>query len=237
MIRTFPEAHAMRLLSSSLPTSCSASPMNHSLSLRIALATLVATTVPMVSAGAQQADSMRTAITQDERIDICVVPRSGTVYRVGVTGTPLNCLQATHARQSINLSGVPGPAGPTGAQGDSGVAGATGPAGAPGPIGPRGAVGPAGAAGAAGTMSSYERRSGPAVAVPTDRVNTATSTATCTAGKKVVGGGYTVSGHALPNNIVTTLANSATTDDSWTVTVWDYFGSGGLAVTAQAICM
>jgi hypothetical protein len=211
--------------------------MNHSLSLRIALATLVGTTLPMVSVAAQQADSARTSITQDERIDICVVPRSGTVYRVGVAGTPSNCLQPTHARQSINLSGVPGPAGPTGTKGDSGVAGATGPAGTPGPIGPRGAVGATGAAGAAGTMSSYERRSGPAVAVPTDRINTATSTANCTAGKKVVGGGYTVSGLTLPNNIITTIANSATTDDSWTVTVWDYFGTNGLAVTAQAICM
>lgn len=85
-----------------------------------------------------------------DAIDLCIVPGSGTAYRVGGPGTPTDCLAASHSRLTLNLVGPVGPAGPVGAKGDSGATGAVGPAGAKGDSGPQGVMGEMGPAGAQG---------------------------------------------------------------------------------------
>lgn len=86
------------------------------------------------------------------RIDICVVPGSGTVYRVGVIGAPAECLRNTHTALSLNLQGVTGAQGPQGIKGDSGVAGPAGEQGLPGIQGETGPTGPKGDSGAVGSQ-------------------------------------------------------------------------------------
>jgi hypothetical protein len=86
-------------------------------------------------------------------------------------------------------------------------------------------------------MGAYERRSGTPVTVPSDGITTATATVSCTLGKKVLGGGFTLTGYLVYNHSVTTSANRATADDTWSVTVGDLYGGGGLTVTAYAVCM
>jgi hypothetical protein len=86
-------------------------------------------------------------------IDLCVVPVTGTAYRVNAPGLPTDCVGSTHTRIRLN---VVGPQGLPGAKGDVGATGATGPTGNkgeqgdPGVMGPTGPTGAAGAAGAAG---------------------------------------------------------------------------------------
>ena len=71
----------------------------------------------------------------------CVVPSSGTIYRIGEPGTPSACTKSSHVEITWNQVGPQGPAGTPGAQG---------PAGAQGPIGEKGPAGDQGPAGAAG---------------------------------------------------------------------------------------
>ena len=100
----------------------------------------------------------------------CVVPSSGTIYRIGEPGTPSTCTKPSHAEISWNqlgpqgpagpqgltglqgATGAQGPVGPSGAQGPEGPQGPTGPQGLPGPTGPTGPAGPTGATGAAGSQ-------------------------------------------------------------------------------------
>lgn len=92
-------------------------------------------------------------------IEMCIVPGSGTAYRINAPGLPAQCLSAAHTRLDLNLSGPTGLTGPQGLPGERGAkgdAGAVGPAGpdgiasAPGPAGSAGPTGAAGSAGAAG---------------------------------------------------------------------------------------
>ncbi len=85
-----------------------------------------------------------------EAIDLCIVPGSGTAYRVGGPGTPTSCVAPSHSRLTLNLVGPVGPTGPEGAKGDSGATGAVGPAGAKGDSGPQGIAGEMGPAGTQG---------------------------------------------------------------------------------------
>ncbi|MDP1858923.1 MAG: hypothetical protein Q8K82_09640, partial [Gemmatimonadaceae bacterium] len=62
----------------------------------------------------------------------CYVPASGTVYRVGELGLPVDCLSPGHVRFSWNSLGAAGIVGPAGTKGDSGAMGATGATGAVG---------------------------------------------------------------------------------------------------------
>ena len=81
-------------------------------------------------------------IAADSVITVCIVPGSGTVYRVGATGTPADCLQTADTRLTLHTTGVAGPMGPTGAMGSTGPAGATGATGATGAAGESGEAGP-----------------------------------------------------------------------------------------------
>jgi hypothetical protein len=91
--------------------------------------------------------SAQVAVT--DTLSLCMVPASGTLYRIGVAGAPTTCLSATHVPYRI-VPGVAGAEGPQGRVGDVGPRGEPGPAGASGAAGPAGPVGPAGSMGPAG---------------------------------------------------------------------------------------
>jgi hypothetical protein len=115
----------------------------------------------------------------------------GTLSNVG-TRAPDRCPIGAHviSWNQQGPQGVPGPAGPQGAQGDTGPQGPQGAQGEEGPQGvpgPTGATGPQGPAGASG-LSGYEivQVTGP---VGTEFQRIEVLTASCPAGKKVLGGG------------------------------------------------
>ena len=110
----------------------------------------------MEGAQAQQGtQEVRQAAAAGEEITACYVPATGTLYRVGATGTPADCMDASHVKVTWSVVGPQGPAGPQGplgAQGPQGVPGGAGPAGPQGPQGNPGPEGPAGTDGAVGAM-------------------------------------------------------------------------------------
>jgi hypothetical protein len=88
-------------------------------------------------------------------------------------------------------SGAVGPQGPPGETGPAGPVGPTGPKGEPGFAGPQGPVGPAGPSGVSGYESNF------VLNVPFNAVPLATvppQTATCSAGRLPLGGGFTLLG-------------------------------------------
>ncbi len=106
------------------------------------LVAMMAVTVPGAAQGEPQ-----------EPIRACYVPASGTIYRIGVPGTPAACLASSHQPmvwQVTGPAGAPGEQGPQGERGEQGPAGAAGSGGADGTPGPQGEPGPVGPAGAAG---------------------------------------------------------------------------------------
>ena len=86
----------------------------------------------------------------------------------------------------IGPAGAAGPAGPAGPQGPKGEAGPQGPAGEKGATGAQGPAGPQGVAGSAGITEAYSAH----VTVPAGAFRF--TEAVCPAGKRVLGGGYTV---------------------------------------------
>ena len=156
--------------------------------------------------------------TAADTIRACYVPASGTIYRIGVPGSPTSC-HGSHIEMKWNVAGpagaagpqgvtgpagpkgedgAAGPAGPQGEKGDKGDKGDAGPAGAQGPAGPQGLVGPAGPQGPQGPQGIQ----GPAgtggslaIQVVRDSVDIAPSrfgraTVTCPTGKALLGGGF-----------------------------------------------
>lgn len=85
-----------------------------------------------------------------------------------------------------NTQGPKGDKGDPGAAGPKGDAGAPGPAGPVGPTGAQGPQGPKGADGVSGWEQPFTSSSVPSGA-------TATLSATCTSGKKTLGGGFNIS--------------------------------------------
>src|SRR5690606_2199234 len=138
----------------------------------IALALLAGVAAP---AAAQDATGSSVPLQEvpDARIDLCMVPGAGTVYRIGIPGAPAGCLRADHTRISFNAVGPRGAPGEPGPQGPRGEAGGPGPqgerggrgdTGAPGPKGdpgPEGARGPAGPPGPAGPRGPAGERGAP----------------------------------------------------------------------------
>jgi Collagen triple helix repeat (20 copies) len=128
----------------------------------------------------------------------CVVPRSGTFYLVGRSGTPTGCRSAEHMLvrwNAVGPAGAPGPQGATGPQGPAGPAtGVPGPPGPQGPAGAPGAQGPAGPAGPPGSPSGNGVLAG--LETVRQRWNLWGNrrgiyflSATCPSGKVAIGGG------------------------------------------------
>ena len=100
-----------------------------------------------------------------DTLSVCMVPASGTLYRVGVAQAPNGCVVTTHvlfrltsgAAGSAGLAGLTGPAGATGLTGAAGPSGPSGAIGPVGPAGPAGIQGPAGQTGARGATGILDR--------------------------------------------------------------------------------
>ena len=144
------------------------------------------------------------------------------------------------ARGPQGAAGTPGATGPAGADGQDGApgaTGATGPAGAQGIQGQPGATGPEGPRGFQGVqgvpgVSGIQR-----VAAYVDYVNSEyhSVTATCPAGKKVIGGGVWTSTYLNESDLE--VNNSYPTDDlsGWSVKV-RFEGDRPWSAGAIAIC-
>lgn len=164
----------------------------------------------------------------------CAVFPKGDTGATGATG-PKGDTGATGPKGDTGATGAPGASGASGAPGAPGATGATGPSGGPvGPTGATGATGPRGATGATGAngASGYERIVGATGANDSNEPKTAT--ATCSGGKKVVGGGWVTT----LNEDAAISANRATSDTVWSVTAYEGNNtSGNWYLQAYAICV
>jgi hypothetical protein len=144
---------------------------------------------------------------------------------------------AAGPRGATGLTGAAGAAGPAGATGPQGVAGPTGAQGPAGAVGPQGLIGPAGPAGPQGIpgISGWERivNSTNNVSVPPNGFQV--FTATCSAGKKVLGGGILIFN---PTGLWTVQDSGPQDDSSWTVAVSNTQSQINTAnpISAYAIC-
>jgi hypothetical protein len=124
-----------------------------------------------------------------------------TVGIVGPQG-PQGLQGLTGMTGATGATGQTGAQGPPGPKGDTGATGAEGPQGPPGPEGPEGPQGPQGAAGPGGSgLSGYEQVSAffSGLISPGD---TGIQLASCPAGKKVLGAGYSLEGYPAGYNAV-----------------------------------
>jgi hypothetical protein len=140
----------------------------------------------------------------------CYVPNSGTAYRIKADGLPTECRSKNHVQFTWSLQGPPGPQGPVGPAGPQGVAGPSG------PLSGRVLVTAQGTA-------------------PSNSIGTAS--ATCPAGKKVLGGGFTgLTGnttrvsHSSPKPTPTGVSDTA-----WEVILYNS-DAFPLVFTVYAIC-
>lgn len=145
---------------------------------------------------------------------------TGPAGPAGATGPvgPTGPAGATGAKGATGATGPTGATGATGATGPAGPAGPPGPTGATGPAGPAGPIGPAGPA----NWTSITRVTG---ASATD-AQIAVSTAACTGGKVLTGGGC-----ATNPGMKTSYPSSAT---QWTCIC--VTNSGNCTATAYAVC-
>ena len=143
---------------------------------------------------------------------------------------------------ATGLTGAKGDQGDQGIQGLTGETGSTGPASTvPGPTGPTGATGSSGPSGPTGPtgadgVSGWQLIPGTPSA---DNEEAKTVTATCPAGKNVVGGGFLTLAVTNPDEIVIT-ANYPSSPTVWTVSgTLDQPGGGddSFALQAFAICV
>jgi hypothetical protein len=154
--------------------------------------------------------------------------------------------------------GVQGLVGPTGPLGPEGPLGPAGPAGAVGPMGPMGLIGPQGIQGIPGAVGLQGPQGEPGPqGVPGSNgtngvgglalVNSTkmalgaaakiTAVAICPAGKKAIGGGYSITG--VNSDKVTPIAAAAFAADRYSVVIRRIVGMTGTldaAVVAQAFC-
>jgi hypothetical protein len=196
--------------------------------------------------------------SSSSELKACVHKETGLMRKVG-SGDKCKKVEKAITWNMEGDRGARGPAGPAGEQGDTGIQGETGEqgdqgiageqgevgeqgeagddgdTGATGPAGPTGPAGAAGATGAAGSdgedgVSGWLKITGAesaAIAANDD----VTATATCTGGRKVLGGGYSI---ATPAGDEMVTTNAPTSDTVWTVTASSVTGGG--KVTAYALC-
>jgi hypothetical protein len=85
-------------------------------------------------------------------------------------------------------------------------------------------------------VSGYERITGSPTSVPAN--GTGTATASCSSGKKVVGGGFTATGFDKDADIMDVTGNHPSSDTQWTASIALSSGSSNSAtLTAYVICV
>jgi hypothetical protein len=171
-------------------------------------------------------------------------PFSGTEldrYYIQVATSPSPAFQPLRVSPGLvllnaDLSGLAaavgaGPAGPAGPQGPAGVAGPQGPAGATGPQGPIGLTGAQGAPG----VSGYVLATGTS---GSNNTSEKTVTATCAAGRSVLGGGYATVGLRAGSSGVVVYADGPSSATAWTVRVREIqAGTPTWTLNVTAICV
>lgn len=123
----------------------------------------------------------------------------------------------------IGDTGPQGPQGETGPTGPQGTTGAQGPQGAAGPQGPRGEQGIQGQTG----LAAWERIE----SICTSSGSSVTCTATCSSGKKVLGGGA-----SNTNAAWLIIASYPASNSSWTAILNRPGGSTSTTVITYALC-
>ena len=135
-------------------------------------------------------------------------------------------------------AGAQGPAGSQGPAGPKGPAGPQGPEGAPGPEGPEGPRGPAGPAGPQGPQGAAGL-SGVEIVTASNNSQVvrleATATATCPAGKKVIGGGADLNS-PFPERKTGIVVSRPLGNSAWTATGRTYESNTGVNLTTWAVC-
>jgi Collagen triple helix repeat (20 copies) len=136
------------------------------------------------------------------------------------------------SKQAVaSLNGRPGPAGAQGPKGDRGEQGAPGSAGPKGDPGPRGLLGPQGPAGPSG-LSGYQVVISDGLGLPP--TVSGTRTATCPNGKKVLGGGASMTGPFNAPRIM--LSAPDDTGTAWVAGVLNNSAQTSHTMFAWAIC-
>jgi hypothetical protein len=141
----------------------------------------------------------------------------------------------------VGAQGPRGETGSTGARGSTGATGAAGPAGPAGPIGPVGPQGLQGVQGPAGPSGSQLVVGTPVVSAPaTPRQTLVTATATCPAGKTLLGGGGHITTTANQKDRAVLVSSYPSTTGTWTVigvvAVGNLPAGRTMTVTAHALC-
>jgi len=145
---------------------------------------------------------------------------TGAVGPKGDTGAagPTGAVGPQGEAGSTGATGAVGPKGDTGATGPKGDTGATGATGATGPQGPMGLMGPLGPQGLPG-ISGFVIASTPFAAVTVAGNSTTTMSASCPAGKNVIGGGYESSQTGGTNYALHPVSMFPSAADTWRVTL------------------
>jgi hypothetical protein len=85
-------------------------------------------------------------------------------------------------------------------------------------------------------VSGYERITGTPTSVAPN--SSGTATASCTTGKKVIGGGFTATGFDHVNDLIDITGNNPSSDTQWTASIVTSSGSSNTTtLTAYAICV
>jgi Collagen triple helix repeat (20 copies) len=151
--------------------------------------------------------------------------------KVGARG-PAGPRGSTGARGPVGTQGAQGPAGPQGTQGPAGPQGA--PSSVPGPPGPTGAAGPPGPT---DSLVTAPVTATTPVSAPLGTV--ASATATCPVGKKILGGGVTITVTVLAQQSrVASRDNFPSAPNAWTGTLVVTSGLVGASATISvyAVC-
>ncbi|HYW30515.1 MAG TPA: hypothetical protein VE869_03330 [Gemmatimonas sp.] len=84
---------------------------------------------PLLVAAAAVASLFSVRAASAQSVSACYAKTSGSMYRVGVANTPLNCTSGSHVKETWSIAGPAGPVGPAGATGATGPMGPAGPSG------------------------------------------------------------------------------------------------------------
>ena len=160
------------------------------------------------------------AITSSKLVDAAVLAGKLNTQNAAASGKFLS-FNGSQMVWADGSAGTVGPQGPAGSKGDTGAEGSKGEKGDQGDVGATGATGAAGAKGANG-VSGYERVEQTRTFFTLQKGGEINFTLFCPAGKKLVGGGFTVIGATGP---FLSSKNGPRNDVEWELALYNATGS------------